>query len=92
MQEDDQLQIPQQVYSSKVQLPSGEFSRIVRELGQLAESVTVATTKNSIKFEVRGDVTTGEMELMENNSENDNERVSIDVDKPVVQSFSLTFL
>ena len=53
-------------------------------MGQLAESVTVATTKNSIKFEVRGDVTTGEMELMENNSENDNERVTIDVDKPVV--------
>ena len=53
-------------------------------MGQLAESVTVATTKNSIKFEVRGDVTSGEMELMENNGDKEGERVSIDVDKPVV--------
>ena len=86
------MQIPTTVYASRVEMPSSEFSRIIRELGQLAESVTISTTKNSIKFEVKGDVTSGEMELMENHTEDESQRVAIDVDEPVSQSFSLTFL
>jgi len=92
MQEDEQLQIPETVYSSRVTMPSGEFSRIIRELSQLAESVKISTTKKSITFAVHGDIVNGEMELKENNSNRPDQTIKIDVDETVVNSFSLTFL
>ena len=92
MQEDEQLQIPQTVYASRITMPSSEFTRIVRELSQLAESVKIVTTKKSITFSVAGDIVSGEMELRENNSDKQAELIHIDVDEPVSNSFSLTFL
>lgn len=83
IQEDEQLQIPNTVYSSQVELPSSEFSRIVRELGQLSDSVKIETTKKSIKFSVNGEIASGEMELRENNSDKEEEKITIDVDQPV---------
>lgn len=80
MQEDEQLQIPNTVYSSQVELPSVEFARIVRELGQLSDSVKIETTKKSIKFSVNGEVASGEMELRENNTDKEDEKIVIDVD------------
>lgn len=41
---------------------------------------------------VEGEVAKGEIELRENNSSDENERVQIDVDQPLTQSFSLVFL
>lgn len=61
-------------------MPSGEFSRIVRELGQLSDSVKIETTKKSIKFSVNGEIASGEMELTENNTDNEDERISIEVE------------
>lgn len=92
MQEDEQLQIPETVYSSRVSMPSGEFSRIIRELSQLAESVKISTTKKNIVFSVHGDIVNGDMELKENNSNRASECIKIDVDETVTNSFSLTFL
>jgi proliferating cell nuclear antigen len=92
MQEDEQLQIPETVYSSRVAMPSNEFSRIVRELSQLAESVKISTTKKNIVFSVHGDIVNGDMELKENNSNRPSECIKIDVDETVTNSFSLTFL
>lgn len=92
MQEDEQLQIPETIYSSRVSMPSGEFSRIIRELSQLAESVKISTTKKSITFSVHGDIVNGDMELRENNSNRPSETIKIDVDETVTNSFSLTFL
>ena len=92
MQEDEQLQIPETVYSSRVTMPSGEFSRIIRELAQLAESVKIQTSKKSIVFAIQGDIVNGDMELKENNSSRANETIKIDVDEQVINSFSLTFL
>jgi len=92
MQDDEQLQIPQTVYASRITMPSSEFMRIIRELSQLAESVKITTTKKSISFSVNGDIVAGEMELRENNSDKQGEMIHIDVDEPVSNSFSLTFL
>ena len=92
MQEDEQLNIPETVYSSRVTMPSGEFSRIIRELSQLSESVKICTTKKSIVFSVHGDIVNGEMEFKENNSHKPNECIKIDVDETVTNSFSLQFL
>ena len=73
-------------------MPSGEFSRIIRELAQLAESVKIQTSKKSIVFSINGDIVNGDMELKENNSTRPNENIKIDVDEQVTNSFSLTFL
>ncbi len=73
-------------------MPSSEFTRIVRELSQLSETVKICTTKKSISFAVTGDIASGEMELKENNTDKPSEKISIDVDTEIFQSFSLTFL
>ena len=88
----DTLGIPDTDYDARVTMPSSEFSRIVRELSQLSETVKVRTTKKSILFSVDGDVGRGEMELKENTSEKQTEKIAIDVDDEVEASFSLTFL
>ena len=92
MQEDEQLQIPETVYSSRVSMPSAEFSRIIRELAQLAETVKITTSKKSIIYAVHGEIVNGDMELKENNSSRASEAIKIDVDEPVENSFSLSFL
>lgn len=92
MQEDEQLQIPSTVYSSRISMPSGEFARIVRELSQLAEGVKITTNKKSISFQVNSEVVNGKMELRENHSDKLGEQIRIDVDESVTGSFSLNFL
>lgn len=81
MQDDDQLQIPNTIHSSQIEMPSAEFSRIIRELSQLQDSVKIETTKKSIKFSVSGEIANGEMEFRENNSDNEGERISIEVEQ-----------
>jgi len=90
--DEDQLAIPETNYSSNITMPSSEFSRIVRELSQLSETVKVRTTKKAIYFSVDGDIGKGEMELKENTSDKPTEKIEIDVDDEVEASFSLTFL
>lgn len=92
LQEDEHLQIPETVYSSRVTMPSGEFSRVIRELSQMAESVKISINKKGIVFSVAGDIVNGEMELKENNSGRSDQMIKIDVDEPVSNSFSLSFL
>lgn len=61
-------------------MPSAEFSRIIRELTQLSDTVKVDTSKSAIKFSFVGDIAKGEMELRENNNDKDEEKISIHVD------------
>lgn len=46
-------------YSCVVKMPSGEFTRICRDLSQFGESITFACTKEGIKFSVSGDYGSG---------------------------------
>ena len=90
--DEDKLSIPETNYSSTVVLPSSEFTRIVRELSQLSETVKITTGNKSVKFSVDGDIGNGEIELLENGSERENEKIEINVDEEITASFSLTFL
>lgn len=40
-------------------MPSQEFARIVRDLSQFGENITIACTKEGIKFSAAGDTGTG---------------------------------
>lgn len=55
----DVLGIPDTEYDVKVYMPSGEFSRICRELASLGESVRIEVTKEGIRFASEGDIANG---------------------------------
>ena len=59
----EQLGIPETTYGSVVTLPSSEFTRICRELATLAETVTIETTKEYVRFSISGDNGTGNIML-----------------------------
>ena len=41
-------------YSAVVQLPSGEFQRICRDLSQFGDSLVIACTKDGVEFSGSG--------------------------------------
>ncbi|KAG0144541.1 hypothetical protein CROQUDRAFT_659866 [Cronartium quercuum f. sp. fusiforme G11] len=52
----EHLSIPTTVYDAEVTLSASEFSRIIRDLKDLGESVRIEVTKESVKFSVEGDI------------------------------------
>jgi proliferating cell nuclear antigen len=60
---------PKTEYSSIVQLGSGEFSRICRELYSISETVTITTSEQFVQFNVDGDVGSGSVKLGHNEGE-----------------------
>jgi len=46
----DTLRIPDTAYDASVTMPSSEFSRIVRDLSQLGESVRIEVSKEGVHF------------------------------------------
>lgn len=41
-------------------MPAAEFQRICRDLSQIGDSVTIACTKDGVRFSASGDLGTGE--------------------------------
>ena len=41
-------------------MPASEFQRICRDLSQIGDSVTIACTKDGVRFSASGDLGTGE--------------------------------
>lgn len=48
----ESLGIPDTAYSSIVAMPSSEFTRICREMSAISETITIETSKDSVKFSV----------------------------------------
>jgi proliferating cell nuclear antigen len=88
----EQLQIPETTYSSRITMPTSDFSNICKQLHQLSESVTIKTTHKSIVFSVSGDIGSGSLERTNNPSDNVNQKTVIDVDEGVTNMFSLSIL
>ncbi|KZT05691.1 proliferating cell nuclear antigen [Laetiporus sulphureus 93-53] len=59
----DTLQIPDTEYEARVTMPSAEFSRIVRDLSQLGESVRIEVTKEGVRFISDGEAANGNILL-----------------------------
>lgn len=55
----EQVGIPDTEYSAVVKMPSGEFARVCRDLGNFGESITITVTKDGLKFSVKGDSSNG---------------------------------
>ena len=50
----EHLGIPTQEYDAVIELPAAEFSRICRDLSQFGDTVTIACTKDGIRFSCEG--------------------------------------
>merc|ERR1719188_335740 len=54
--DNEQLGIPEQDYEATFTMPSAEFTRIVKDLLVMGESVTICVTKGEVMFKAEGDV------------------------------------
>lgn len=59
----DTLGIPDTEYDARVTMPSAEFTRIVRDLSQLGESVRIEVSKEGVRFASEGEAANGSVLL-----------------------------
>ncbi|GAB5369961.1 hypothetical protein AAMO2058_001451100 [Amorphochlora amoebiformis] len=89
----EHLGIPDTDYKCVVKMPSSEFKRIVTEIGVMGETVTISTSKESVKFSVSGDMGTGNITLRKNtNVDKKEEAISIQTEEEISQNFALRYL
>lgn len=90
--DNEQLGVPDTPYKCTIQMPSGEFQRIIRDLQVLGDSCTISCTKEGIRFTVSGSIGTGNILIRQCDAEKDEDSVKIDMDEPVELSFALRYL
>jgi len=90
----EHLGIPTQDYDAVIEMPSGEFSRITRDLSQFGDTVTIACTKDGIRFSCEGETGKGSITLRNNGTteEKEDEQVSITLNEAVTQTYAMRFL
>eukprot|EP00756_Hemistasia_phaeocysticola_P023429 Hpha_TRINITY_DN15891_c0_g4::TRINITY_DN15891_c0_g4_i1::g.189168::m.189168/K04802/PCNA; proliferating cell nuclear antigen len=54
--EGDQLGIPAQEYKASVEMNAGDFTKVVRDISSLGDTVQITVTKNGVSFAVSGDI------------------------------------
>lgn len=59
----EHLGIPDTVYEAEITLPSAEFSRVIRDLKELGESVRIEVDKEGIRFSCEGDIASASVTL-----------------------------
>lgn len=91
--DNEQMGIPDMEYKCTVKMPSGEYQRIIRDLGVMGDTCTISCTKEGIKFGVKGDMGTGSILVRANSStEKEEEQVVIVMEEPVELTFALRYL
>jgi proliferating cell nuclear antigen len=92
--ESEHLGIPEQDYDAVISLPSSEFTRICRDLSQFGDTVTIACTKDGIRFSCEGDTGKGSITLRQNKAseDKDDDDVTIELNEAVTQTYAMRFL
>ena len=89
----EHLGIPEQEYSTSIEMPASEFQRIVRDLSVLGDTCTIGCTKEGVKFSVNGDLGTGNIMLRQHaDAEKEENNVTIEMEEPVTLNFALRYL
>merc|ERR1711865_823183 len=85
----EHLGIPDTEYKCQIKMPASEFQRICRDLAILGDTVTIAVSKDGVKFSVAGEMGSGNMTLRQNSSVDtkEEEQVSIQMEEPVYLNF-----
>ena len=91
--DNEQLGIPDTPYKCTVEMNSGEFQRIIRDLQVLGETCTISVTKEGIRFSVSGDLGTGNiLTRADGDVEKEEDKVTIVMEEPVELNFALRYL
>lgn len=89
----EHLGIPDTEYACVIKMPSGEFSRICRDLSVLGDSVIICCTKDGVRFSAKGDLGNGNIKLAQSaNVDKEEEAVVVDMREAVTLTFSLRYL
>jgi proliferating cell nuclear antigen len=88
----EHLGIPETEYSAEVTMPSGEFSKICRDLTTFGDTVTINANKEGVKFSVSGDIGTGNVTVRQNASAEKDQQTLIELQEPVSLTFALRYL
>jgi proliferating cell nuclear antigen len=90
--ENEALGIPEQEYTTEIDMPSKEFANIVRDVSVFGDTVTMNVSKGVVKFQVAGDIGKGNISLKPRESVKEEFCVVIRVEEPIVLSFALRYL
>lgn len=90
----EHLGIPETEYKCVVKMSGSEFQRICRDMAMLGDTVSIAATKEGVKFSVAGDIGKGDMTLKNDSTadKNSEDAVMIELEEPVEQTFALRYL
>lgn len=90
----EHLGIPETEYKCVVRMPSAEFQRICKDMATIGDTVSIAATKEGVKFSVAGDIGQGDMTLKNDSTadKNSEDAVLIELEEAVDQTFALRYL
>lgn len=89
----DFLKIEDLQYDSTLLMPASEFSKVVKDLSQLSDSLNILITKETIKFVADGDIGSGSVILKPfMDMENPSESIKLEMDQPVDLTFGTKYL
>lgn len=89
----EHLGIPDTDYQCVVAMPAAEFQRICREISIIGDTVKISASKEGVKFQVAGDMGTGNIVCKSNPSADDEEdAVSVRCEEEVSLTFALRYL
>jgi proliferating cell nuclear antigen len=90
----EHLAVPDSVYDVTVRMSSTEFQRIVRDLQNISESVTISAIKDCLKFTAEGEIANGNIVVSQNAAGSEGEKVSTQIimSQPASLGLSLKFL
>eukprot|EP00004_Rigifila_ramosa_P003987 TRINITY_DN14379_c0_g1_i1.p1 TRINITY_DN14379_c0_g1~~TRINITY_DN14379_c0_g1_i1.p1 ORF type:complete len:275 (+),score=66.76 TRINITY_DN14379_c0_g1_i1:37-825(+) len=89
----EHLGIPDTDYKATIRMPATEFQRICRDLQMLGDAITIAATKEGVKFSASGDIGSGNITIRQNPSvEKPEEATVIQLQEPVTLKFALRYL
>jgi len=90
--ESEHMEIPEQHYKVVAKLPSSEFQKICRDLKEFGETLQLSGSKEGLKFQVKGDIGSGNVLLKPRESEKPEDKVSLTIHEPVNATFALRYL
>ncbi|KAL7668945.1 hypothetical protein ACOME3_009630 [Neoechinorhynchus agilis] len=89
----EHLSIPDKKYQCKVKMPSAEFSRIIKDLSSVGETVQIDCMKDKIRYSCKGDLASGNITLAQNCSiDKDDDSIIIQTNEQITLTFSLKYL
>ncbi|CCD22928.1 proliferating cell nuclear antigen NDAI_0A07740 [Naumovozyma dairenensis CBS 421] len=89
----DFLKIEELQYDTTIMMPSADFSKTVRDLSQLSDSLNILVTKETIKFVTDGDIGSGSVIMKPFiDMENPDESIKLEMEQPVDLTFGSKYL